>query len=468
MSKKVVVVGSGSGGLTAAIGLSKVGYQVTLIEKDHIGGDCTNYGCIPSKALLYRAHRLHNSYETFDYIKDLEKTFQKKANEALQQVKDVVKSFQKHESPQWVQSFGIKLVIGEAKFLSANSVIVGQQIFKFDKCVIATGSTTYIPTIKGIKDTPFLTNTNIFNLKQVPKHLTMIGNGPIGIELGEAFACLGSQVTVIGNSNTILNKSDLTSSTKLKKYLEQKKIQFKTAHTKRIDYKANQFSLEFEDGSSLKTEQLLIATGRQPNVDLDLQSAGIDFSHKGILVDKYTRTSNKDVYAIGDVVSGVPNFTHYAYHMGKTVVTNLTIQKYTQLPIHFAKYSLNLVPSITFTSLELAEAGYNEQDAIAKFGEKAIATYILNFDDVDRTITHNHEEGHIKLITKGFFGKIIGVSILSTRAGEILPEIQTMIANKKNILFLNKLIRAYPSYTSSLDNLFKEWIFRKIPKKNRL
>ena len=463
----IVVIGSGSGGLTAAIGLAKVGYKVTVIEKAIIGGDCTNYGCVPSKALLFGSHKLHDAYKEFQGTsasKEIDKIYSKKAEEVLQGTRNVVGEFQEEETPQWLESFGIEVILGEAKFLSENSIIVSQQIIKFDKCVIATGSKTLIPEIEGLKDTPYLTNHSIFDLKKVPQTMTVIGNGPIGVELGEAFNCLGCKVTLIGNTTRILPRSDTQSSQKLQNKLEDEGMDIKMARTTKVSHSNNKFHITFTDKDPVVTEQLLIATGRRPNIDLDLEKAGVKYNPKGVEVNKFCQTSNKNIYAIGDVVSGVPNFTHFAGHMGKAVVTNLAIQKYSRLPLHFSKYSTKLVPGVTFTSLELAEAGLSEEAAAAKYGKNSIKSFVYDFKSVDRAKTHKGEPGHIKVITKGFFGRIIGVSIVSTRAGEMLPEFQYLIAKKKTMFALNTLIRAYPSYTSSLDNLFKEWDFSKFSK----
>lgn len=450
---KLIVIGSGSGGLTAAIGLAKVGYKTTIIEKEFIGGDCTNFGCIPSKTILQEAKKLHSAYKTLGLTKD--KEFAKKAAEVLQKTRSVVDDFRAHESEEWLNSNNVSLKRGHASFVSPRSIKVGDEVLEFDKCVIATGSTAVIPPIEGLEGTPYLTNKTIFDLKTPPKHLVIIGNGVIGTEMAEAFAMLGSKVTVIGRRSGILVGSDKELTDRLQLKLSKLGIAFVTGSTNSISYDKG-FTISTEEGHEFKADQLLIATGRRPNIDLDLEQAGVDYDRGGVIIKPTTQTSNNNIYAIGDVASGYPNFTHFAYHMGKTVTTNLIVQKFLKVPLHISKVKRELNPAVVFTSTEFAEAGLNEQQARVKYGDK-VKTYILDFKDLDRAIT-NSEEGAIKIITKGFFGQIIGVSILASRAGEMLPEFQDFIMNKRTVRYTGANIRPYPTYTANLDNAFKYWL----------
>jgi pyruvate/2-oxoglutarate dehydrogenase complex dihydrolipoamide dehydrogenase (E3) component len=462
MNKKIVVIGAGSGGLTVAIGLVKLGFKVIIVEKEKIGGDCTNFGCVPSKALLYEAKKLWESYNFVDPTMIKSPEFAKRANLVLEKTRSVVQSFNDHETSNWLQSYGLEVILGEVKFLNENSLLHGQKIIPFTKCIVASGSTSFIPDIKGLEKTPFLTNKNIFSLKQVPKDLIILGNGPIGIEMAEAFNHLGSRVTVICNKPGILLRNDRYGSEKLQSILQSKGITFTSGIAEEINFDGR-FICKLSENRTITAENLLVATGRKPNIDLNLESAGVKYDKDGIIVDKNCRSSNKNIFAVGDVVSGVPRFTHYAYHMGKSLVSNFAVEKFTKLPIPVVNYKKKILPSVVFTSFELAEAGYTEELAKKQYGENKINCYTYDFADVDRAKTHSGELGHIKFITKGFFAQIIGVSILAKRAGEILPEFQALIQDKKNILSLNKLIRSYPSYTSSLDNVFKEWLVSKKP-----
>ena len=448
------VIGSGSAGLTAAIGLAKVGYETTIIEEDYIGGDCTNFGCIPSKTLLHEARELHGAYAYLGKSRD--KEFAQRAKEALSRTRAVVGHFREEESVEWLAKNNVKFLRGRAKFTAPDELAVAGQTHSFDRCVVATGSRARIPDIEGLADSPYLTNKTIFDLPTPPQHLVILGNGVIGTEMGEAFAMLGSKVTIIGRSENILKNSDPDHARRLQTHLESLGVTCVGFDTQKVTHSPQTgFVLTDGAGETIEGDTLLVATGRVPNVELDLEQAGIKADRGGIKIDPTTRTTNGNVYAIGDVASKLPNFTHFAYHMGKTVVTNLLVRKYLHLPLPIARIKPERNPAVVFTSFELAEAGLSEAAAREEF--KRVQTYTLDFAVLDRAIT-NDEPGSIKVITAGFFGRIVGVSIYAERAGEMLPEFQTLILQKRRVAYLNQLIRAYPTYTANLDNVFKQWL----------
>jgi pyruvate/2-oxoglutarate dehydrogenase complex dihydrolipoamide dehydrogenase (E3) component len=200
-----------------------------------------------------------------------------------------------------------------------------------------------------------------------------------------------------------------------------------------------------------------VATGRQPNLDLDLDKAGVDYNTRGIKVSNNCRTNNSKIFAIGDCCD-VPRFTHMAGYMGRTLVTNLAIYKYTKIPFFPLRFSTNNIPAVTFTSPELAQSGLTTQEAQAKYGHSSIRTYTLNLSKEDRLVAQNHEIGQVNLIAVGPLAKIVGAHILSTRAGEILPEFQLMITKGMRIKDLGQFVRAYPTYITRVDQLKLEWL----------
>lgn len=535
MNTEIVVIGSGSSGLTTAIGLAKIGYQVTIIESEFFGGDCTNFGCIPSKALLSRAAEFYNNqlYNSSMGISVEDAVYQKQAELILEQTRQVVWEFQEHESLEWLENQGLTVIKGVASFVDSHTLMIqdidwdqtsssmhnahetkkgidsdiheSQSTSKlsitFKKAVICTGSSTFIPAIKGIESVPYLTNKTIFSLSKVPTHLVIIGNGPIGVEMAEAFLHLGSSVTMIGKSDSILPRSEPSIAKALQDILHTKGLKYYNAQTESISYLTNTFTITLTsemgnvqqnsipknithdntqnnvDNNTIKTQsvdqfmsvhnknsfvihadQLLIATGRQPNLPNGLKKAHVKYSQNGIHINSNTRTATKNIYAVGDVVANVPRFTHFAGYMASKTVTNLAIRKLAQLPFDCVRYSTKNVPAITFTSPEIAECGYTYNEAKQKFGSKLVRKYELSYNDIDRAKTHEHEQGAIILITKGFWGTIIGAHIIGSRAGEMLPEIQTLITQNKSIRALSGIIRAYPSYTANLDTLFKQWL----------
>ncbi len=462
----LIVIGAGSGGLVAAIGLAKIGYQTTLIEKHKIGGDCTNYGCVPSKALLHRARELAVFREKLTQqgylLNGLQSKLKKQAAEVLAEARQVVARFNEEESAEWLKSYGIDVIFGQAKFCSPKEIEVldssGLPVTKleFDKAIIASGSRPAIPNIDGLNQIDYLTNETVFQLTEVPDSLTILGNGPVGIELAQAFNDLGSQVTVVGLQKNILTRSDPELSQELQTILSQRGVRFFHGQTSKVLDVNGQVRLEFADGQTLQTAKLLVAVGRQANLDLNLPAAEIVFEPKGIQINRHCRTSNKNIYAIGDCAQ-VPKFTHLAGHMGQTVVKNLAGHKYTHLPLDWFGYN-QLIPAITFTAPELAQAGLTEQEAKTQYGAKQTKVFRFKLANVDRAKAQGHEEGQLKLITKGWRAKIVGVHILGERAGEMLPELQRLMQEEKPILALGKIIRAYPSYTANLDKLVLEWL----------
>ncbi|MEM1312739.1 MAG: NAD(P)/FAD-dependent oxidoreductase [Patescibacteria group bacterium] len=483
---QTLVIGAGSAGLTTAIGLAKVGYKVIIVEKEYIGGDCTHFGCVPSKALLYRAKKFaeFKAYNQKLNLKVSQDILEQRATAILNEVREVVWKFAQHESVSWLEEYGVKVISGEAKFENTQTILVKnikseqtseefkiekQVQIKFDKCVICTGSTTRIPDIQGLtsgKDNQekpkYLTNKTVFKLQKVPKSITIIGNGAIGTELSEAFLNLGAKVNLIGKSQTILPRSENSLAQELQSLLVAKGLNYLTLNVKEVYQDKDGFTLNLEQGKKFKSEQLLIATGRQPNLPEGLESAKVEYTDTGIVCNNKGQTSNSNIYVAGDIAANYPNFTHYADHMGGVITTNLAIQKYTKLPINPIKFESRVVPSIIFTTPELAACGLTEMEAIQKYGKQKVSVFIFNFNDLDRAKTQQKEQGRIQLVTIGFFSRIVGVHILASRAGEILPELQRMVKNKSTLFALNKIIRAYPSYTANLSSLFKEWLASKI------
>jgi pyruvate/2-oxoglutarate dehydrogenase complex dihydrolipoamide dehydrogenase (E3) component len=450
--KEAVVIGTGSGGLTVAVGLAKLGYKTTVIEKGYIGGDCTNFGCVPSKALLHRAHEigllrkygLHSSQYN-----------------ALEETRENREEFRHHESEEWLTSMGIELIQGYARFENNKTISIYdndtiQQTISFDVCTIATGSRPVIPAIEGLESVSYLTNETIFELKKPPSSMIIIGAGPIGIEMADAFNNLGTKVTVINRGSQILSRSDSEIAEMARIVLQNEGIEFKQNATN-VEKKGSSVAVTLKDGSVLTADTLLVAVGRQPNINLDLDKARINHTDKGITVNKNLTTNVSNIFAVGDCCN-VPRFTHMAGYMGRTLVTNLAIKKYLKLPLYPFKYNSDTIPAVTFSNPEIAEAGLTEAAAVTKYGKNNVRVYRLDLTKEDRLLTQHHERGLIKLVTVGPFAQIKGVHIISKRAGEILPEFQLMMAKGMRIKDLGQFIRAYPTYLTRVDHLKLEWL----------
>ena len=473
MSKKIVVIGAGSGGLTSATGLAKIGYDVVLVEGHKIGGDCTHYGCVPSKTLIQESEKLASFVRNFgEYLKLTKEKSLKLSKGVLQKVRDKVTEFAEHESKDWLESNGVRFVHGYAKFKSENSLIISGEYLKesseefksqikadqleldFDYCIIATGSKTNIPEIPNIFETPFLTNQNVFNLECAPESIAILGAGATGIELANSFANLGSKVCIFTRSERMLRDLDPEISSNLKVYLESLGVDFITYDSFKVSHKEKKFYLEV-NGKKIVTDELLVATGRKPNINLDLENASIKYDKSGIKVSTKMQTTNSSVYALGDVVSDYPNFTHFADYSGSQLVKNFALRKYLKLPFNYFKIDKSKNPEVIYGDYEAAAFGLTETVAKEMYGSK-VHVYYLYSKDFDRLKIGSAECSMIKVVTVGLKRILVGVQILNPRAGEMLPEFQTLIEMKKSILGLSGIIRAYPSFTFGYKNLFKK------------
>jgi len=434
-----VVVGAGAGGLVVAIGLTAAGKKALLIEDSTYGGDCTNFGCVPSKSLIASAEIAHAIKEGSKYGIQSDGKFN--GDGALQKVRDIVASIREEEEPDALASRGIETMTGCASFVDANTLkVVGpegqEETVSAKTIVLATGSHPFIPPMKGLEGTPFLTNETIFNLEKVPASMLFVGGGPIGSELAQAFARLGSKVTVLLHDDHFLPREEMEVREVIQKQFEEDGI------TLMFNFKMDEVTYDgkfkFPDGT--EGEQLVIATGRRANIDkLMLKNAKIDVHDHGIKVDKYGRTSKKHIWAVGDCI-GPPFFTHFAENQGRAVLKNLL------LPWNKAK-STQPVPRVTFTNPEVASIGLTESDAKKEYGEKKIATYFIPMEKVDRAICVRRTEGFVKVITKKWSSKILGATIVAPRAGEMLMEISVAMQADMGFRKLGDLIHPYPIFS---------------------
>lgn len=458
--KDVIIIGGGAGGLTCASVLSQLGLKTLLIERnDKLGGDCLHYGCVPSKALLNQAKIAHVLAEN-GALTTLEEqnTF---FNKAMQEVRNTIETIQQHDDPKRFEGYGCEVLFGEAKFISNKTIeISGRKIYG-KRIVIATGSSPVAPPIKGLNEVDYLTNETIFNLTQRPQKLIIIGAGVIGIEMAQAFARLGTQVHVIDITAEILATLDNEIDCELRQVLEHENIQFHLkADIHSVSQHDSQYQVDLTTNKKqfvLQADQLLVATGRKPNCDsLDLEKTAVDFQKQGINVDSRLRTSNKDIYAVGDVINCPYKFTHLAeYHAG--IVIGQIAFKFPQ------KTSYHALPSVVYTQPECALVGNTTQTddiEVSRFSMK----------EVDRAITDKHTAGFCKLYSKK--GKIVGAIIVGENAGEAIAEMTLAINNQMTVDKLAKTIHSYPTiaqinkrvagayYTSRLFNKKTKFIVK--------
>ncbi len=431
------IIGAGSGGLSVAAGAQQMGASTALIEKGLMGGDCLNYGCVPSKALLAAGHAAAAIRHGADFGVNAGHT-EIVAEKVYGHVRNTIAAIAPNDSVERFEGLGVKVFQGEGRFTGPGTVVVGDTIIKARRFVIATGSRAFVPPIKGLEQVPFMTNETIFNGPDLPKHLIVIGGGPIGIEMAQAHRHLGCRVTVL-EMFAIMPKDDVDLVAVVRRALEQDGIAiFEGIKVLGVEKSLSGIVVRMEkDGKeqTIEGSHLLVAAGRRPNVGgLDLEKAGVDYSPKGITVDARLRTSNKKIFAIGDVTGGY-QFTHVAaYHAG-IVIRNALFR----WP---AKADMRATPWVTYTAPELAQVGLREEDARKKHGDIKVLTWPLA--ENDRAQAERLTDGLIKVVTTGK-GRILGAGIVGAHAGELIQVWVLALSKKMKIADIASMIAPYPT-----------------------
>ncbi|NLI80835.1 MAG: FAD-dependent oxidoreductase [Deltaproteobacteria bacterium] len=461
------VIGGGAAGLTVAAGVSQLGARTLLIEKEpHLGGDCLHYGCVPSKTLIQSAHVYHLMKNAARFGLPQVETPPVDFDKVASRIRGVIDRIQHHDSVERFCSLGVQVEFGGATFADEHTVEVHGRRWTAARWVIATGSSPFVPEIPGLQATPFMTNKEIFFLASLPKSLVIFGAGPVAVELAQAFNRLGTKVTVIQRGGQILSREDSDMAGLLLDHLMKEGLTFHLDSVVREVSNAGWLRrVMFEDGEgfrhTLEAEAILVALGRSVNVDgMGLMSAGVDYSPKGIEVDARLRTSQKHIYAAGDVI-GHHQFTHAAGYEGGIVVANAVLH----LP---RKADYTWFPHCTYTDPELASIGMNEKQT-----QKAGLEYSVwkeEFRNNDRSLAEGYDTGFIKMIVDRR-EKPVGVQILGPRAGEIMSEWVAVMNGKIKVSTLAGSVHPYPTLgeinkrvAGSLlaSKLFSETVRRKI------
>ena len=433
------VIGAGSGGLSVAAAAAALGVEVVLIEKGKMGGDCLNYGCVPSKAMIAAARRAHQ-------MRTAEKFGMTSTNPMINpaavhdHVKSVIAAIEPNDSVERFTGLGVHVIEAPARFADGNTVIAGDNEIKARRFIIATGSSPAIPPIPGLADVSYFTNETIFDNRTAIEHLIVIGGGPIGMELAQAHLRLGSRVTVI-EAMKALGKDDKELTDIVLKSLTLEGLELREgARVESIARSGEAIRVKISENgveSEIEGSHLLVATGRKPNVDdLDLAVADIKYDNKGIKVSKGLKTSNRRVYAIGDVTGGL-QFTHVAnYHAG-LVVRNALFR----IPV---SVNNDIIPWVTFTDPELAHVGLMEEEARKR--HKKINVLRWPYHENDRAQAERETTGFIKVITKPN-GQILGASIVGEHAGEVIQMWALAISKKMKIGAFTGFVSPYPTFT---------------------
>lgn len=429
----ICVIGAGSAGLSVAAGASQMGARVVLVEKGEMGGDCLNYGCVPSKALLAAGKAAQHAREAGKFGVTLSEP-QIDFAEVSTHVRGVIAGIAPHDSQDRFEGLGVTVIREPARFTSPDTLEAGDTGIRAKRFVIATGSQPAMPPIEGLQDVSYLTNETLFGLTVRPEHLIVIGGGPIGCEMAQAHRRLGSRVTLL-EAFTLLPKDDpdLVAIVRARLVAEGVDIR-ESAKVSSVSGRVGAIAVSL-GSEEITGSHLLVATGRVPNVaELGLETAGVAFSNKGISVDRRLRTTNQDIYAIGDVTGGY-QFTHQAsYHAG-IVIQNCLFR----IP---AKTDDSNVPWVTYTEPELAHAGLSA----AQLAERHRGGKVLeaSFADNDRARTERQTDGAIKVMVDRR-GRIKGVSIVGANAGELLQPWLLAMAQGLKIRAMTGFRAPYPT-----------------------
>ena len=454
-SYNLVVIGGGTAGLVCAAGAAGLGARVALVERHLMGGDCLNYGCVPSKAVI-RSSRIAADLRAADrFGVKVPAGAEVDFPAVMERMRRLRAQISQHDSAQRLRSLGVDLFLGEARFTGARTVEVTGKTLNFNKAVVATGGRPVQPSLPGIEAAGFLTNETVFSLTERPPRLLVIGAGPIGCEFAQAFQRLGCQVSLLHKHPLIMNREDGDAAgliqniflrEGIKLILEARPVQVSQTSTGKL--------LRFESGGvtgEIEVDEILVGAGRAPNVeDLNLEAAGVQYEAgrgRGVLVNDYLQTTNPRIYAAGDVCLPY-QFTHLADAAARIVIQNA-------LFLGRKKLSALTIPWCTYTDPEVAHVGLNE--AAAQKQGLAVQVYLQPLSEVDRAILDGEAEGFAKILVKAGTDKILGATIVARHAGEMISEVSLAMVAGVGLGKLGSVIHPYPTQAEAIrqtDDLY--------------
>ncbi len=454
----IVVIGGGTAGLVTAAGSAGIGARVALVERERLGGECLWNGCVPSKALIAAARSAAEARTAGRYgvqLNGVESDF----TAAMRWVRSAQERIAPHDSPERFRGLGVDVIHGEARFTGERSIAVDDRLIAAKRIVLATGSAPAVPPIPGLSDVPYLTNASIFSITALPQRLLVLGGGPIGLELAQAFTRLGSEVHVLEAAPHLLPREDRELAAALGDRLRADGVRLHVGATAtRVERQSGGSGVRVtatrsgDDEAStpftLDGDTLLVATGRTPRLDaLDLARGGVEAGKDGITVDDGLRTTARGVWAAGDCV-GPLRFTHVADYQARLVIRNAFFPFAST-----ADYSG--VPWVTFTEPELAHVGLTEEEARERHGDR-VRVWRRPFAEVDRAITDGATDGMVKLVTTAR-GKILGGHVLGHGAGSLIGEITLAMKHGISAHALGNTMHAYPTYPEAIKQAAEQY-----------
>ncbi len=450
----MVVIGAGSAGLVTSYLCAALKAKVALIEKDKMGGDCLNTGCVPSKALIKSAKMAKAVKNASDYgiaVNNIEIDFAK----VMQRVQSVIKKIEPHDSAHRYSSLGVDCLSGAAEIISPWEVKVGDKVITTKNITIATGASPFVPPIVGLDKIDFLTSNNLWQLRELPQEFLVLGAGPIGLEMAQAFSRLGSKVTIVERGARIMPHEDEDVASEVAKRLQKEGIKILTEH-KAVEFKCN------EDKNSVLCEvegahceigfdKVLVAVGRKANVQgQGFEKLGLKLRANGTLeTNHYMQTNYKNIYACGDV-TGPYQLTHMASHQAWYCAVNALFGKFKKFKVDYS-----VVPWCTYTDPEVATVGKNEMACRLDGTPYEVTKYSI--DDLDRAITDNTDYGFVKVLTAKGSDKILGATVVAVNAGELITEYVSSMKHNKGLESILATIHSYPTMAEANKYVAGVW-----------
>ncbi|MFC2031972.1 FAD-dependent oxidoreductase [Chloroflexota bacterium] len=435
----LAIIGGGAAGLIAAPFAVQLGARVAFIEKDRIGGDCTWTGCVPSKTLIKSARVAYQMRTANRFgLVPVDNTVDLKP--VMEHVHGVITEIYSNTTPDALRNQGMHVFLGEPRFTDAHTISIGDQTISANYVLICTGAHPFIPPITGLGKTSYLTYQNIWDLDILPKHLVVIGGGPIGCEIAQSFRRLGSRVTLLEGGDRLLPHDDNDASKTLAEVFRNEGIDLRLKSSVERTWQAGNNIHLTAAGQEIVCDALLVAVGRRSNIDgLDMEKAGVKYSKHGIQVDRNLRTSQSHIYAAGDCLGGF-QFSHYAGWQGFIAVRNALLPG-------SSRGITNQVPWTTFTDPEVAHVGMTEEQARQKLGEE-ILTSMWPMTRVDRALNEAEDTGFLKLVYRRD-RKLLGVTIVAAEAGEMVNEWVVAMKHGFKVDELASVIHVYPTYSTA-------------------
>ncbi len=450
----LVVIGAGTAGLVSAVGAAGLGAKVAIVEKHLMGGDCLNFGCVPSKGVLRAARAVHAARHAETFGARTDGSIGVDFGAAMERMRRLRAEISHNDSAKRLAKLGVDVYMGEARFVARDAVEVAAQRLAFSRAVIATGARAADLPIPGLKEAGYLTNETVFSLTELPRRLAVIGAGPIGCELAQAFARFGSEVTLIEAVPQILIKEDRDAAQLVQHALEQDGVKIvvgckitNVGCKMTVEGGPKGKTIVAEHGGTIReiaVDEILVAVGRAPNVEgLDLEAAGVEFDKTGVKVDDRLRTSNRRVYAAGDICSGY-KFTHAADAMARIVLQNA-------LFFGRKKSSALVIPWCTYTDPEVAHVGLHEKEAQEQGLD--VVTHTVPLKEIDRAVLDGETVGFARVHAERKTGRILGATLVASHAGEMIGEISLAMVGGSSLGALSRTIHPYPTQAEAWRRL---------------